>query len=75
MTLLFIILEFAIEWISGDNTLQSNWSVTAEDSALYLQTQLTQPDPFKEVNDRPMDGIAYISIQQVRFPSQYLCAI
>ena len=72
MTLLFIILEFTIEWISGDNTLQSNWSVTAEDSALYLQTQLTQPEPFMEVNDRPLDGIAYNAILQVSFPFQYL---
>ena len=67
-----IISKTFIEWISGDDSLQSNWSVTADDSVLYLQTQLTQPEPFMEVNDRPLDGIAYNAILQVSFLSQYL---
>ena len=70
MTFLFIIFKLAIEWISGDNSLQSNWSATEDDSVLYLQTQLTQPSPFMELNDRPLDGIAYNAILQVCNPPQ-----
>lgn len=55
-----------IEWIGGDNNLQSNWSATDDGSVLYLQTQLTAPAPFQEVNDRPMDGIAYHAMLHVR---------
>ena len=70
-----IVLKAFIEWISGDDSLQSNWSVTADDSVLYLQTQLTQPSPFMEENDRPSDGIAYNAILQVRCLSQFLFEI
>ena len=71
-TYILIIIELSVEWISGDDSLQSNWTATVDDSILYLQTQLTQPEPYMEVNDRPLDGIAYNAILQVSFPSQYL---
>ena len=64
-----IISKTFIEWISGDDSLQSNWSVTSDNSVLYLQTQLAQPTTFMEVNDRPLDGIAYNAILQVCYPS------
>lgn len=56
-----------LEWMGGDNNLQSNWSVTDDDFVVFLQTQLTTPIPFREVNDRPMDGIAYQAMLHVRF--------
>lgn len=52
--------------MTGDNTLQTNWTATTDSSVVYLQTQLTSPSPFAENLDRPMDGIAYHAMLQVR---------
>lgn len=52
--------------MGGDNSLQSNWSAIDDGAVVYLQTQLTEPSPFKELNDRPMDGIAYHAMLHVR---------
>ena len=52
--------------MTGDNTLQTNWTATTDSSVVYLQTQLTSPSPFAETLDRPMDGIAYHAILKVR---------
>lgn len=59
-----------LEWIAGDDTLQSNWTATDDGSIVYLQTQLASPTPFRELNDRPMDGIAYHAMLHVCGPSQ-----
>lgn len=56
-----------LEWMGGDNNLQSNWSATDDNFVVYLQTQLTTPSPFQEINDRPMDGVAYHAMLNVRF--------
>lgn len=53
--------------MGGDNLLQCNWSATDDGSVVFLQTQLTSPSPFEELNDRPMDGIAYHAMLRVRF--------
>lgn len=59
-----------LEWMGGDNNLQSNWSATDDNSVVYLQTQLTTPGPFQEINDRPMDGVAYHAMLNVRSPQR-----
>lgn len=48
--------------MTGDNSLQSNWNATDEGSVFYLQTQLSAPTPFKEVNDCPTEGVAYLAM-------------
>lgn len=50
--------------MTGDNSVQSNWNATDEGSVVYLQTQLSAPTPFEEVNDRPKDGAAYLAMLQ-----------
>lgn len=51
--------------MAGDNNLLSNWSATDIGSVVYLQTQLTAPAPFQELNDRPMDGTVYHAMLHV----------
>lgn len=58
--------------MGGDDTLQSNWSATDDNSIVYLQTQYTSPSPFLELNDRPLDGIAYHAMLNVRISLRYM---
>lgn len=52
--------------MGGDHSLQANWSATDDGTVVYLQSQLTVPSPFQELEDRPMDGIAYYAMLDVR---------
>ncbi|KAL5508744.1 hypothetical protein ACEPAG_4723 [Sanghuangporus baumii] len=47
------------EWISGDNSLESEWQINESSDFVYLQMGLTSPGPYQEIDDRPQDATVY----------------
>ncbi|KAI0347134.1 DUF1793-domain-containing protein [Trametopsis cervina] len=53
--------DISAEWITGDNSLTTNWTTTIGDIIVH-QTQLEQQSSFSEINDRIQQGAAYFAI-------------
>ncbi|KAK7060516.1 hypothetical protein VNI00_001281 [Paramarasmius palmivorus] len=53
--------DISAEWVSGDNSLNANWTTTTSGSILTHQVQLTSPKVFAESNDHTQYGSAFYS--------------
>ena len=43
--------DISAEWVSGDNSLQANWTTVSNNGLLIHQVQLTNQQIFKEISD------------------------
>ncbi|KAH8111927.1 DUF1793-domain-containing protein [Phellopilus nigrolimitatus] len=51
------------EWITGDSTLQANWTANGDSNIVYLQMQLASPNAYQEIDSRPQDATLYYSMK------------
>ncbi|KAH8111919.1 DUF1793-domain-containing protein [Phellopilus nigrolimitatus] len=51
------------EWITGNSTLQANWTANQDSNIVYLQMQLASPNAYQEIDSRPQDATLYYSMK------------
>ncbi|EPT04923.1 hypothetical protein FOMPIDRAFT_1057715 [Fomitopsis schrenkii] len=54
--------DISAEWVSGNRSLNANWSTTSTSQIIYHQVQLQTPIELSEIDNQATDGTAYYAM-------------